>query len=107
MLAQQFDQQDPNDFLYDMAVNFNGPYLLMRLLLPVFRRQKSGCVVNIASKAGTIFGPYMASYCASKAAIINLTGCIQFEVDIEKLEDIHLYSMHPGGVRSVMTTTSK
>ncbi len=90
-----------------MAVNFNGPYLLMRLLMPVFREQKSGCVVNIASKAGTVMAPYMASYCASKAALINLTGCVQVEANIEGLDDIHLYSIHPGGVRSTMVLNSK
>jgi NAD(P)-dependent dehydrogenase (short-subunit alcohol dehydrogenase family) len=90
-----------------MSVNFNGPYLLMRLLMPVFREHKSGCVINIASKAGTLFGPFMASYCSSKAALINLTGCIQVEVDIEQLSGIHLYSIHPGGVRSVMVENSK
>ncbi len=89
-----------------MAVNFNGPYLLMRLLMPTFREQKSGCVVNIASKAGTITAPFMASYCASKAALINLTGCVQKEADAEDFDDIHLYSIHPGGVKSTMVHNS-
>src|SRR3569833_9041 len=102
----QFHAQDPQPFLNDMAVNFNGPYLLMRLLMPHFRDQKSGCVLNIASKAGTIMSPFMASYCASKAALINLTGCIQKEADVEALDDIHLYSIHPGGVRSTMVKNS-
>ncbi|KAK3939185.1 hypothetical protein QBC46DRAFT_459799 [Diplogelasinospora grovesii] len=97
------DAQNPEDFMYDMSVNFDGPYFLMRLLLPVFRAQKSGCVLNIASRAGTVAIPYSTSYCASKAALINLTGCVQKEMDVEGLEDIHLYSLHPGGIKSAMT----
>ncbi|ERT00948.1 uncharacterized protein SPSK_07699 [Sporothrix schenckii 1099-18] len=103
MLAPMYEQ-DPRDFLYDMAVNFNGPYCLMRLLMPTFRAQRSGCVINIASRAGTVILPWSTSYCASKAALINLTGCIQMEADAEGFSDIHLYALHPGGVRSTMVT---
>lgn len=78
----------------------------MRLLLPVFRKQRSGCILNIASRAGTVDIPYSTSYCASKAALINLTGCVQKEVDIDGFDDIHLYSLHPGGVKSEMTLNS-
>ncbi|KAK0625420.1 hypothetical protein B0T17DRAFT_492224 [Bombardia bombarda] len=97
------DAQDPVDFIRDIAVNFHGPYYLMRLLLPKFKEQRSGCVLNIASRAGTVAIPYSTSYCASKAALINLTACTQKEIDIEELHDIHLYSLHPGGIKSAMT----
>ncbi|KAK1771921.1 NAD(P)-binding protein [Phialemonium atrogriseum] len=96
-------EQTPEKFIHDIAVNFHGPYYLMRLLLPTFRKQRSGCILNIASRAGTVDIPYSTSYCASKAALINLTGCVQKEVDIDGFDDIHLYSLHPGGVKSEMT----
>ena len=98
--------QDPRDFIHDIAVNFHGPYYLMRLLLPKFREQRSGCVLNIASRAGTVAIPYSTSYCASKAALINLTACTQREMDVEGLDDVHLYSLHPGGIKSAMTLKS-
>jgi short-subunit dehydrogenase len=78
----------------------------MRLLIPKFRAQRSGCVLNIASRAGTVTIPYSTSYCASKAALINLTACTQKEMDVESLHDIHLYSLHPGGIKSAMTLKS-
>ena len=78
----------------------------MRFLLPIFRDQRSGCVLNIASRAGTVDMPYSTSYCSSKAALIHLTACAQKELDIEGFADIHLYSLHPGGVRSEMTLNS-
>ena len=98
--------QDPRDFIQDIAVNFHGPYFLMRRLMPHFRERRSGCVLNIASRAGTVAIPYSTSYCASKAALINLTSCTQKELDVEKLDDIHLYSLHPGGIKSAMTLKS-
>lgn len=79
----------------------------MRLVLPTFREQQSGCVLNITSRAGTVDIPYSASYCSSKAALINLTACAQKELDMERLEDVHLYSLHPGGVISEMTSKSQ
>jgi short-subunit dehydrogenase len=79
----------------------------MRLLIPSFREQRSGCILNIASRAGTVDIPYSTSYCASKAALINLTACTQKEIDIEGLDDVHLYSLHPGGVKSEMTLNSE
>ncbi|KAK4142891.1 uncharacterized protein C8A04DRAFT_29468 [Dichotomopilus funicola] len=95
--------QDPHQFIHDLAVNLHGPFYLMRLVIPHFREQRSGCVLNIASRAGTLAIPYSTSYCASKAALINLTACTQKEMDVEGLEDIHLYSLHPGGIKSAMT----
>jgi NAD(P)-dependent dehydrogenase (short-subunit alcohol dehydrogenase family) len=104
--TKKLQDQAPESFVHDMAVNFNGPYFLMRLLTPTFRAQRSGCVLNIASRAGTVFIPYSTSYCASKAALINLTGCVQKEFDVEGFSDVHLYSLHPGGVKSTMTDAS-
>lgn len=101
------DAQDPRDFVRDVAVNFHGPYYLMRLLLPHFRARRRGCVLNIASRAGTVAIPYSTSYCASKAALINLTACAQKEMDVEGLDDVHFYALHPGGIKSAMTLKSR
>lgn len=99
-----FDTQTPKAFIHELAVNLHGPYFLMRLLLPHFKSQRSGCVLNIASRAGTVAIPYSTGYCASKAALISLTACVQKEVDVEEgLDDVHLYSLHPGGIKSAMT----
>ncbi|KAK6822659.1 pap2 superfamily protein [Apiospora arundinis] len=97
--------QSPESFIYDLAVNLHGPYYLMRLLMPRMRAQRSGCVLNITSRAGVLpTVPFSTSYHSSKAALINLTGCVQSEADTDGLDDVHLYALHPGGVRSEMTT---
>jgi short-subunit dehydrogenase len=91
-----------------MAINLNGPLVLMRLVLPSFIERRRGCVINIASKAGTLNFPFNISYCTSKAALIRLTGAIQAEVDeVVPSSDIHLYAIHPGAVRSGMSTAGQ
>jgi short-subunit dehydrogenase len=79
----------------------------MRLAVTIFREQRSGCVLNISSRAGTVIAPWSTSYFSSKAALINLTGCLQKEFDAEDYHDVHLYSLHPGGVKSKMVKESK
>ncbi|KAK1833435.1 hypothetical protein QBC39DRAFT_254572 [Podospora conica] len=96
-----FDAQPPQSFISDLSINLHGPYYLMRLCLPHLR-PSSGCILNIASRAGTVPVPYSASYCASKAALIHLTACVQSEMDAEGC-GVHLYALHPGGIKSAMT----
>lgn len=86
-----------------MAVNLNGPYFLMRLVLPDFLARRRGCIINMASRAGTTTGPLLIDYHTSKTALIRLTACVQAEVDLHKVEDVHLYSLHPGAVVSDMS----
>jgi short-subunit dehydrogenase len=91
-----------------MAINFNGPLVLMRSVLPSFIKRRQGCVINIASKAAAMSFPFNISYCTSKAALIKLTSSIQAEVDeVAPSSDIHLYAIHPGAVRSGVSTAGQ
>ncbi|SCO91357.1 uncharacterized protein FRV6_15485 [Fusarium oxysporum] len=100
-----FHKQDSALFFRDMAINFNGPLVLIRSVLPSFIERRRGCVINVASKAAAMSFPFNISYCTSKAALIKLTSSIQAEVDeVAPSSDIHLYAIHPGAVRSGMST---
>ncbi|KAF5703649.1 cytochrome P450 monooxygenase [Fusarium mundagurra] len=100
-----FHKQDPALFFRDMAINFNGPLVLMRLVLPGFIERRRGCVINLASKAATVDFPFNISYCTSKAALVKLTSVLQAEIDeVAPSSDINLYAVHPGAVRSGMKT---
>ena len=73
MSAKQFDLQQ--------AVNLRGAFLVTREALPALREAR-GYVVNLASIAGTIPKPGLASYGAAKAALIALTRSLgREEVD--------------------------
>ena len=70
-------------------------------VLPIMRQQGSGCIINIASRAGTVTVPFLASYSTSKAALIKLTECIQKDLDTDGVGDkIQVYACHPGAVQS-------
>lgn len=70
-------------------------------VLPIMRQQGSGCIINIASRAGTVTVPFLASYSTSKAALIKLTECIQKDLDTDAVGDkIQVYACHPGAVQS-------
>lgn len=70
-------------------------------VLPGMKARGHGCIINIASRAGTVTVPYLASYGVSKAAVIKLTESIQKDLDTDGLGDkIHLYALHPGAVKT-------
>ena len=64
---------EPGDFDRVIAVNLRGTYLCSKYALAHFLTRGGGSIVNIASTYGLIGAPGAPAYCASKAAIINLT----------------------------------
>jgi NAD(P)-dependent dehydrogenase (short-subunit alcohol dehydrogenase family) len=64
---------EPDDFDRVINVNLRGTFLCSKYAIPHFLAQGDGRIVNTASTYGLIAAPNAAAYCASKAAIINLT----------------------------------
>jgi gluconate 5-dehydrogenase len=54
-------------------VNLEGPLRTSQLVAPIMRDQGGGSIINIASMGGYSGGAPISPYCASKAALINLT----------------------------------
>jgi NADP-dependent 3-hydroxy acid dehydrogenase YdfG len=63
-----------------LDINVHGVILGMKLALPRMIDRRWGHVVNIASQAGKYGFPGGATYCASKAAVINLSRAVRKEV---------------------------
>jgi NADP-dependent 3-hydroxy acid dehydrogenase YdfG len=63
-----------------MDINVHGVILGMKLVLPRMVSRGRGHVVNIASQAGKYGLPGGATYCASKAAVINLSRAVRKEL---------------------------
>lgn len=61
------------DFLRIYSINLVGPYQMIRAVAPHMKAAGSGVVVNIASIAGVRAIGSSVAYCASKAALINMT----------------------------------
>jgi NAD(P)-dependent dehydrogenase (short-subunit alcohol dehydrogenase family) len=72
-------------------------------VLPLMKKRRNGCIINIASRSGSLDLPGTLAYSVSKSAVIRAVGCIQLELDTEGLgDDIHVYALHPGGVLTDM-----
>jgi NAD(P)-dependent dehydrogenase (short-subunit alcohol dehydrogenase family) len=65
-----------DDALWDrmMDINVRAPFRLMREALPLLV-VRQGAVVNVSSVTGLRAFPGLAAYCASKAAVDQLTRC--------------------------------
>ncbi len=64
-----------------IAINLLGVARGCRTFAPVLKAQRSGHLVNVASLAGFIHGAGMASYNASKAAVVALSETLGFELE--------------------------
>lgn len=74
------DETSSADWLACMTVNAGGAFNMFRQTLPVFRRQRRGAIVSIASNAAHVPRVGMAAYCASKAALRSLCQTVGLEM---------------------------
>lgn len=63
-----------------IETNASAPFYLLRRWVPVFREQRRGAIVNVASNAAHVPRLDMAGYCASKAALASLSHCVALEL---------------------------
>ena len=61
-------------------VNIRAYHVLTKLFLRDFTKKNRGRILNVASMAGFMPGPYMACYYATKAYILNLSLAISEEL---------------------------
>ena len=72
-LPQALEDVEEADFDRIMAVNMKAIYLAMREVVPRFKAQQRGVVLNMASTAGVSPRPRLAWYNASKGWVITAT----------------------------------
>jgi NAD(P)-dependent dehydrogenase (short-subunit alcohol dehydrogenase family) len=62
-----------------MAVNVKGVFLCCKAVLPEMIKQKSGCIVNMASVAGLSAVKERFAYCTSKGAVVEMTRALAID----------------------------
>ena len=89
-----------DDHEMQFAVNVQGLLTCCRLVAErLIAQGRGGAIVNVASNAGKVGYPNMASYNASKAAVINLTRSLAGEW---AEHGINVNAVCPGGVDTPM-----
>jgi len=85
-----------------MGVNLRGLFVVTRECIPLLRESK-GWIVNLASIAGTAPSPGLATYGASKAAVIALTKSLNAELEDDGIRAV---AVCPGFVDTPMAVWS-
>jgi NAD(P)-dependent dehydrogenase (short-subunit alcohol dehydrogenase family) len=81
----------------EMETNFFGTLKLIQAVVPHFREQGRGRIVNIASVAGAAGIPLFGLYSASKFAVVGLSAALAKEL---APFGIKVTAVEPGGLRT-------
>ena len=92
----------PKHFDLQVGVNLRGLFLVTRAAIPLLRESR-GWIVNLASIAGTLPTPGLATYGATKAAVISLTRSLNEELDADGVRAV---AICPGFVDTPMAEWS-
>ncbi|PQM47980.1 Dihydroanticapsin 7-dehydrogenase [Mycobacterium talmoniae] len=82
-----------------LAVNTRGVFHGLRHAIPAMLERGGGSVINTASVGGQVSFPFLAAYCASKAAVLALTRSVAIEYGTQ---GIRSNAICPGVVRTAL-----
>jgi 3-oxoacyl-[acyl-carrier protein] reductase len=88
---KDLDSLSLDDWDRVFAVNVRGLFQVTRAAVPLLKKSK-GCIVNTASIVGLRPGPQPLPYAASKAAVVNLTKTLAWNLGPE----IRVNAVAPG-----------
>lgn len=92
-----FEQVSSARFRALIDTNFFGVVNVTRAALPVMRRQKSGCILQISSVGGRLASPGNSGYHAAKWAVGGFTESLAQEV---APFGVRVCALEPGGMRT-------
>lgn len=81
-----FEATTPEKIMAQFEVNVFGVMNVTREILPYFRNQRFGTVVNVSSGAGRVTTPILSIYSASKFAVEGFTESLAFELDSQNIK---------------------
>ncbi len=101
-IAGRVEELQAKHFDLQVGVNLRGLFLVTQAAIPLLR-ESHGFIVNLASIAGTLPTPGLATYGATKAAVISLTRSLNEELDADGVRAI---AICPGFVDTPMAEWS-
>lgn len=94
-------EQTPADWAWVFGVNVTGVAHCMQAFVPILLRQDvEARIVNTASMAGLLSGPFFGVYNASKAAVVSISETLQTELSISTAGKVRVSVLCPGMVRT-------
>ncbi|MEK7287502.1 MAG: SDR family oxidoreductase [Elusimicrobiota bacterium] len=87
------DEVNWSEWVEAVQINLFGTALLCRTVLPIFKNQKRGKIVNLSGGGATAPLPYLSAYAVSKAAVVRLTDTLAEET---KGLNIDINAIAPG-----------
>lgn len=95
------EENDPRRIRKVFEVNCLGPIFATNILVPLFKKQKGGTIININSTAGLNPKADNSVYHASKWALTGFSESIQLELSDSKIKIIDI---HPGVMKTNFTS---
>jgi NAD(P)-dependent dehydrogenase (short-subunit alcohol dehydrogenase family) len=92
-----FEQVSSERFKALVDTNFYGVVNMSRAALPIMRKQKSGCILQISSVGGRLALPGSTAYHAAKWAVGGFTEALAQEV---APFGVRVCALEPGGMRT-------
>ena len=107
-LPRAFEEQTPDDFDAQMAVNFHGVVAMTRAFLPMLRAAARADgharLVNTSSLFGLMAPPDNTAYCASKFAVAGFSQSLAHELEGT---GVGVSVVHPGGVATAIASNER
>jgi NAD(P)-dependent dehydrogenase (short-subunit alcohol dehydrogenase family) len=73
VVAGKLEELTEADWDKNFNVNVKSMFFCSKYAIPIMRRDGGGSIINMGSESGLIGFPMHPAYCASKAAVLNLT----------------------------------
>lgn len=94
-----FDETDMQRELEMIDLNITAVHILTKLFLKDFVVKNKGYILNVASSAGFLAGPYLSTYYASKNYVLKLSMAINEELK-KKNSNVSISALCPGPVET-------
>ena len=94
-----FTKTDLNKEMNMIKTNIVAYHILTKLYLIDMKKRNSGKILNVASIAGFMPGPLMATYYATKAYVVRLSEAIREELNKERSK-VKISILCPGPVET-------
>lgn len=75
-VSLEIEKIPESDWDLTIDVNLKGVFFCIQAVIPLFKEQKRGKIINISSVAGRRGIAFLAPYAASRAGVISLTQSV-------------------------------